>query len=172
MNPKSVNEFLPPGAGQTPHLDDMDEEEFDMARFSAIRKEQKDELERLEHHHHNKQLQIENQVRGEIDRLFAHFQQGMQNLYTGLTQTINATVETQVKLRMEQERLREDHVANKREVERRYHNEASKIVMSTSNAARHAQPSGHAKPQSFLRAPNSSLPAGTPSMPVSLASVI
>lgn len=152
-------------------MDDMDEDEFDMARFSAIRKEQKDELERLEHHHHSKQHQIEGQIRQEVDRLFGHFQQGMQNLYTGLTQTINATVEAQVKLRMDQERLREEHETNKREVERRYHNEASKIVMSTSHAARHAQqPIGHNKSQSFLKAPSSTVPAGGPlGIPVSLA---
>lgn len=161
MNPNPVNEFLPPAAGQPQRMDEMDEDEFDMARFSAIRKEQKDELERLEHHHHSKQHHIESQIRQEVDRLFGHFQQGMQNLYTGLTQTINATVEAQVKLRMDQERLREEHEANKREVERRYHNEASKIVMSTSHAARQAHQSvGHNKPPSFLKAPSSTVPTG------------
>lgn len=171
MNPSSVNEFLPPGAGQAPHNDDVEEDEFDMARFSAIRKEQKDELERLDHHHHNKHLQIENQIRGEVDRLFVHFQQGMQNLYTGLTQTINNTIETQVKLRIEQERLREDHAANKREIERRYHNEASKIVMSTSSMVRPAQPAPSSRPQSFNRAPSTSFQAASPGMPVSSPTV-
>lgn len=160
MNSHPVNEFLPAAARQRPNMDEIEEDEIDMARFSAIRKEQKEELERLDHHHHTKQLQIENQIRAELDQLFNHFQQGMQSLYTGLTQTVNTTVEVQVKLRIQQERLREEHATNKREVERRYHNEASRLVMSTSQVARHTQ--------SLLRAPSSSLPAGVSGIPVSL----
>lgn len=139
MVPNTVNEFLP-AAGAAPghrlNPEEGEEDDFDVARFSAIRKEQKEQLERLEQHYQHRQTAIEQQVRAEQEGLFNVFQQGMQNLYTGLTQHVTTTIEAQVKLRMEQERLREEHSSQKRDIERRYHNEASRLVMSTSHATR------------------------------------
>lgn len=156
MNRTSVNEFLPAASQPRQHLGEMEDDEIDVARFSAMKRQQKDELDRLEHRHQAKQHEIEKQVRAELDKLFTHFQTGMQTLYTTLHQTVNTTVDAQVKLRMQQERLREEHATKKRDAERRFHNDVSQLVMSTSQT-RHAA--------GFLRAPNSTLPVGSPGIP-------
>lgn len=134
------NEFLTPAGGSRSYADNGGEDDFDVARFSAIRKEQKDELERLDHHYSTSQATIETQVRGEVDHLFQQFQLGMQQLYTNLTKTVGITIDNQVQLRLKQERLRREHEAKKGEVETRYHNEASKLIISTSHAGRHLKP--------------------------------
>lgn len=134
------NEFLTPAGGSRPYADNSGDDDFDVARFSAIRREQKDELERLDHHYSSSHVTIEEQVRGEMDHLFQHFQLGMQQLYTNLTKTVGITIENQVQLRLKQERLRLEHEAKKGEVETRYHNEASKLISSTSHAGRHLKP--------------------------------
>lgn len=140
MQPNSANEFISTAAGGRPYGDNGGEDDFDVARFSAIRKEQKDELERLDHHYSSSQAAIETQVRGEVEQLFQQFQHGMQQLYTNLTKTVGTTIENQVQLRLSQERLRREHEAKKIEAEARYHNEASKLIISTSHAGRHPKP--------------------------------
>lgn len=127
-------------AGSRPYGDTDAEDDFDVARFSAIRKEQKDELDRLDHHYSTSQAAIEAQVRGEVDQLFQQFQLGMQQLYTSLTKTVGINIENQVQLRLKQERLRREHETKKSEVEARYHNEASKLIISTSHTGRHPKP--------------------------------
>lgn len=140
MPSNSGNEFLAPAGGSRSYGDNSADDDFDVARFSAIRKEQKDELERLDHHYSSSQATIETQVRGEVDHLFQQFQLGMQQLYTNLTKTVGITIENQVQLRLKQERLRREHEAKKSDVETRYHNEASKLIISTSHAGRHPKP--------------------------------
>lgn len=140
LQSNSANEFLAVAASSRSYGDNSGEDDFDVARFSAIRKEQKDELERLEQQYSSNQAAIETQVRGEVDHLFQQFQLGMQQLYTNLTKTVGTTIDNQVQLRLKQERLRRDHDARKSEVEARYHNEASKLIISTSQAGRHPKP--------------------------------
>lgn len=140
MQANSANEFLPAVAGSRPYGDNGGEDDFDVARFSAIRKEQKEELERLDQQYSSSQAAIETQVRGEVDQLFQQFQLGMQQLYTNLTKTVGITIENQVQLRLKQERLRREHDAKRGDVEARYHNEASKLIISTSHAGRHLKP--------------------------------
>lgn len=137
MPSNSGNEFLAPAGGSRSYGENSGDDDFDVARFSAIRKEQKDELERLDHHYSSSQATIETQVRGEVDHLFQQFQLGMQQLYTNLTKTVGITIENQVQLRLKQEQLRREHEAKKGEVETRYHNEASKLIIFTSHAGRH-----------------------------------
>lgn len=162
MNPNPINEFLPASAGPRLKGDTGGEDDFDLARFNAIRKEQKDELERLDRRHHDQQAAIDNQIQLEYDRLFQHFQQGMQNFYASLRQTINTTVENQVNFRMQKERICEDHTTNKRDVEKRFHSEASRLVMSSTHAVRPSQP--------FPTVPsNVSRPAPLAASPVSLS---
>lgn len=141
MQANSANEFLPAAVGSRPYGDNVGEDDFDMARFSAIRKEQKEELERLDHHYNSSQAAIDTQVRGEVDHLFQQFQLGMQQLYTNLTKTVGITIENQVQLRLKQDQLRREHDIKKSEVEARYHNEASKLITSTSShVGRHPKP--------------------------------
>lgn len=134
-----ANEFLPsvggvPGAKKT--MAEAEMEEFDVGQFNAIRKEQKEQMMELEKHYQDRQDIIQKQVQAEKDGLFNAFQQGMQNLYASLVQQVNATIEVQVTLRMEQEKLQEEHTARKRDIERRYHHEASRLVLSTSHTNR------------------------------------
>ncbi|PSR84046.1 hypothetical protein BD289DRAFT_482952 [Coniella lustricola] len=136
--PMNLNEFLPASTRPMAQGMEREDEELDIAKFSAIKKERKDELDQLDRYHQSKQDEIEGQVREQLDRLFQQFQQGMQGLYASLTQTAHATVETQVKLRMQQEKLREEHAINKRDIERRYHNEASRLFISPSEAKHHS----------------------------------
>ncbi|KAJ4417141.1 hypothetical protein N0V82_006341 [Gnomoniopsis sp. IMI 355080] len=123
MQANSANDFLPAVVGSRPYGDNGGEDDFDVARFSAIRKEQKEELERLDHHYSSSQAAIDTQ------------------LYTNLTKTVGITIENQVQLRLQQDRLRQEHETKKSEVEARYHNEASKLITSTtSHAGRHPKP--------------------------------
>lgn len=155
MNRTSVNEFLP-ASHLPPQMGETEDDEIDVARFSAMKRQQKDELDHLEHRHQAKQHEIEKQVAAELDKLFTHFQTGMQTLYTALHQTVNTTIDSQVKLRMQQERLKDEYAAQKRDAERRFHNDVSQLVMSTSQT----------RPvPGFLRAPNSTLPVGSPGVP-------
>lgn len=134
-----VNEFLPSSGAAPGSRDVMAEPEmddFDMTQFNAIRKEQKEQMLELDKHYHERRDIIQKQVQAEQEGLFSAFQQGMQNFYGSLIQHVNSTVEVQVKLRMEQEKLQEDHAARKRDIERRYHHEASKLMLSTSTASR------------------------------------
>lgn len=138
MHPNPANDFLPARASR--HYEDTGDDDFDMARFSAIRKDQKGELDRVDHHFNSNHATIEGQIRNESDQLFQHFQAGMQRFYTDLTKTITATVENKVQLRLEQERLRVEHEAKKVEVKNRYQHEASKLIISTPQEGRQPGP--------------------------------
>lgn len=148
MQSNPVNDFLPARASRP--YEDAGEDDFDVARFSAIRKDQKDEMERVDHHFNSSHATIEAQIRGENDQLFQQFQLGMQQFYTNLTKTINTTVENKVLLRLDQERLRTEHEAKKNEVNNRYHNEASKLIISTSHQ-------GGRQPRPFTKLPSQAL---------------
>lgn len=148
VHPSPVNDFLPARVSRS--YDDAGEDDFDMARFSAIRKEQKDEMERVDHIFNSSHAHIEGQIRAENDQLFQHFQLGMQQFYTDLTKTMNANVENKVRLRLEQERLRAEHEAKKAEVNNKYHNEASKLIISTS-------PQGARQPRPLTKLPSQGL---------------
>lgn len=140
MQSNSANELLSAAAGNRSYGDISGEDDFDMARINAFRKEREEELERLDNHYSSSQAAIEAQVRGEVDHLFQQFQLGMQQLYTNLTKTVGITIDNQVQLRMKQERLRREHDTKKGEVELRFTNEASKLIISTPRAGRHLKP--------------------------------
>lgn len=160
MNSHPVNDFLPTGVAQRPRMDDAGEDEFDMSKFSAIRKSHNEELERLEKEYENRQLAIQNELRRGSNTFFEEFQTGMQKFYTNLVQTFNATIEDQVKLRMQEERLHNELLNKKKEVEHRYHHETSKIVLSSSHGSRQTKTS--------MQRPSGPI-SRTSSMPVSFA---
>lgn len=132
-----VNEFLPSNgtaAGARKTMVDTEMDEIDVSRFNAIRKEQKAQMMEVDKVYQEKQDIITKQMQAEEERLFNAFQQGMQSLYASLVQHVNANVEAQVKLRMTQEKLQDDHAEKKRDIDRQYHNEASRLVLSTSHS--------------------------------------
>lgn len=134
-----VNEFLPSAGvahGSRKNMAEPEADDFDVTQFNAIRKEQKEQMMDLDKHYQDRKDVIQKQIQAEQEVLFNAFQQGMQTLYGSLVQQVAATIEVQVTLRMDQEKLQEDHAARKRDIERRYHHEASRLVLSTSHATR------------------------------------
>lgn len=166
MNQHSVNDFLPTGVAQRPRVDDGGDDDFDMTKFTAIRKNHNEELEHLEKEYENRHLEIQSEIRKTSNTFFEEFQTGMQKFYTNLVQTFNTTVEDQVKLRMQEERLRDELVNKKNELDQRYHHEASKIVLSSSHASRQGKLTSQ-RPSS-----GPSPISRTSSMPVSLVCLL
>lgn len=143
MAHQHVNEFLPssgPASGHRNAIPDPDVDDLDVSRFNALRKEKNEQLRELEKYYHDKRDAINKQVQAEQESLFSAFQQGMQNFYASLVQHITGTIEDQVKLRLEKEKLDQEYAAQQREIDRRYHHEASRLVTSTSHATRPSKP--------------------------------
>lgn len=150
MDPKRVNEFLPPtaAAAPAPPGDRMDvtnavEDDFDVAQYRALKKDKQEEQKRLDHEHDLRHRQLEEQVHMENSRLFSQFQQrvneSIQRAFIDLQPSIAATISNQVSFRLEQQRLRDEHAASKSNIEQRYHNKITSL-MAMPSAARGAIP--------------------------------
>lgn len=131
MAHSQVNEFLP-SARAVPNsrnaMADSEVDDFDVGRFHAIRKEQKEQMMELQKSYQDRKDFIKKTIQAEQESLFNAFQQGMQSLYGSLVQQVATTIERQVTLRLDEEKLEEQHAAGKRDIERRYHHEASKVL--------------------------------------------
>lgn len=150
MDPKRVNEFLPPAssAAASP-ADRMDatanpmEDDFDVAQYRALKKDKQEEQKRLDHEHDHRHRQLEEQVHLENNRLYSQLQQrvneSIQRAFIDLQPAIAATINNQVSLRLEQQRLRDEHAASKTTIEQRYHNKITSL-MAMPSAARAAIP--------------------------------
>lgn len=139
MNPNPVNEFLP----STATADRMDlDDDFDMAQWQALKKDKLEEQKRLDDEHHRSQMQIEMQLQAENQHLFSQFQhkvqESIQQVFVDLQQSITATVDAQVELRLQQQRLREEHAASTVGIEQRHLNKITHL-MAPSSAARAAK---------------------------------
>lgn len=149
MDPKRVNEFLPPASSATASpADRMDianpmEDDFDVAQYRALKKDKQEEQKRLDHEHDHRHRQLEEQVHMENNRLFSQVQQrineGIQRAFMDLGPVIAATVNNQVSFRLEQQRLRDEHASSKSSIEQRYHNKITSL-MAMPSAARNAIP--------------------------------
>lgn len=139
MNPNPVNEFLPSTA--TPDRMDVDED-FDMARWHALKKDKLEEQKRLDEEHHRSQMQIEMQLQAENQHLLSQVQhkvqESIQQVFVDLQQSIAATVDAQVNLRLQQQRLRDEHAASTISIEKRHLNKLTHL-MAPSAAARAAK---------------------------------
>lgn len=150
MDPKRVNEFLPPASSATASpADRMDtttnpmEDDFDVAQYRALKKDKQEEQKRLDHEHDHRHRQLEEQVHLENNRLYSQLQQrvneSIQRAFIDLQPAIAATINNQVSLRLEQQRLRDEHAASKTTIEQRYHNKITSL-MAMPSAARSAIP--------------------------------
>ncbi|KAI7778168.1 hypothetical protein LA080_002515 [Diaporthe eres] len=150
MDPKRVNEFLPPASSATASpADRMDtaanpmEDDFDVAQYRALKKDKQEEQKRLDHEHDHRHRQLEEQVHLENNRLYSQLQQrvneSIQRAFVDLQPAIAATINNQVSLRLEQQRLRDEHAASKTTIEQRYHNKITSL-MAMPSAARGAIP--------------------------------
>lgn len=150
MDPKRVNEFLPPTSSATASpADRMDtttnpmEDDFDVAQYRALKKDKQEEQKRLDHEHDHRHRQLEEQVHLENNRLYSQLQQrvneSIQRAFIDLQPAIAATINNQVSLRLEQQRLRDEHAASKTTIEQRYHNKITSL-MAMPSAARGAVP--------------------------------
>ncbi|KAK2599751.1 hypothetical protein N8I77_011479 [Diaporthe amygdali] len=150
MDPKRVNEFLPPtsAVAPAPPGDRMDvtnavEDDFDVAQYRALKKDKQEEQKRLDHEHDHRHRQLEEQIHMENSRLFSQFQQrvneSIQRAFIDLQPSIAATISNQVSFRLEQQRLRDEHAASKSNIEQRYHNKITSL-MAMPSAARGAIP--------------------------------
>lgn len=148
MDPKRVNEFLPPASSApAPPADRMDatpmEDDFDVAQYRALKKDKQEEQKRLDHEHDHRHRQLEEQVHLENNRLYSQLQQrvneSIQRAFIDLQPAIAATINNQVSLRLEQQRLRDEHAASKTTIEQRYHNKITSL-MAMPSAARSAMP--------------------------------
>lgn len=150
MDPKRVNEFLPPASSATGSpADRMDtaanpmEDDFDVAQYRALKKDKQEEQKRLDHEHDHRHRQLEEQVHLENNRLYSQLQQrvneSIQRAFIDLQPAIAATINNQVSLRLEQQRLRDEHAASKTTIEQRYHNKITSL-MAMPSAARSAMP--------------------------------
>ncbi|KAG6361260.1 hypothetical protein INS49_009484 [Diaporthe citri] len=150
MDPKRVNEFLPPASSATASpADRMDttanpmEDDFDVAQYRALKKDKQEEQKRLDHEHDHRHRQLEEQVHLENNRLYSQLQQrvneSIQRAFIDLQPAIATTINNQVSLRLEQQRLRDEHAASKTTIEQRYHNKITSL-MAMPSAARSAIP--------------------------------
>jgi len=149
MDHKRVNEFLPPAAASAATANPADrmdapmEDDFDVAQYRALKKDKQEEQKRLDHEHDHRHRQLEEQVHLENSRLYAQLQQrvneSIQRAFIDLQPAIAATINSQVSLRLEQQRLRDEHAASKNTIEQRYHNKITGL-MAMPSAARTAIP--------------------------------
>lgn len=159
------NEFLPsahhgpraqPAAVEAAEADDFD------VQFDAIRNNQKEQMMDLNQHYQDRRDILQKQIQAEQEGLFNAFQQGMQALYGTLVQQVAATIDVQVRLRVKQEKLQDEHAARKADIERRYHQETS-MLFHAARRPKHLQtmPTDGAHtasfPVSFLGPPDSCL---------------
>lgn len=152
MNPNPVNEFLPSAA--TPDRMDLDDD-FDMARWQALRKDKLEEQKRLDEEHHQTQMQIEMQLEAENQLLLSQVQhkvqESIQQVFVDLQQSIVATVGTQVELRLQQQRLRDEHAASTASIEQRHLNKITHLMAPSS--ARAAKPHDYSVRESLTPKP-------------------
>lgn len=136
MAPNPMNEFLPSTA--TPDRMDLDDD-FDVARWQALKRDKLEEQKRLDEEHHQSQLQIEMQLEAENQRLLLQVQhkvqQSIQQVFVDLQQSIVATVGAQVDLRLQQQRLREEHAASTVGIEQRHLNKITHLMAPSSTRA-------------------------------------
>lgn len=133
MNPNPINEFLP--ATATPDRMDL-EVEFDMARWQALKKDKQDELKRLEEENRQSQTQLEMQLEAENQQLLSQVQlkvqESIQQVFVDLQLSIAATIDAQVGLRLQQQRLRDEHAASTAAIEQRHVNKITDLMAPSS----------------------------------------
>ncbi|KAH8752850.1 hypothetical protein F5883DRAFT_527450 [Diaporthe sp. PMI_573] len=142
MDPKCFNKFLPPALSTTATPADwMDapmEDDFNVAQYRALKKDKQEEQNRLDHKDDLRRRQLEEEVVHENSRLYAQLQQrvneSIQRAFTDLQPAITATINSQVSLRLEQQRLRDEHAASKNTIEQHYHNKIMSLVAMSSAA--------------------------------------
>ncbi|POS76359.1 hypothetical protein DHEL01_v205255 [Diaporthe helianthi] len=141
MDSKHVNEFLPPSSASAIPAERMDapmEDDFDVAQYRALKKDKQEEQKRIDHEHELRHRHLEEQVHQENSRLYAQLQQrvneSIQRAFIDLQPAIAATINNQVGLRLEQQRLRDDHAASRNTIEQRYHNKITSLMAMPSAA--------------------------------------
>lgn len=167
MDPKRVNEFLPPSSASATPADRMDapmEDDFDVAQYRALKKDKQEEQKRLDHEHDLRHRHLEEQVHQENSRLYAQLQQrvneSIQRAFIDLQPAIAATINSQVSLRLEQQRLRDEHAASRNTIEQRYHNKITGL-MAMPSAARTAIPRVNSNSSTPSRPPPNNIRVST-----------
>ncbi|KAK7747416.1 hypothetical protein SLS53_001671 [Cytospora paraplurivora] len=114
MNSNRVNEFLPMEA--TPDRMNSGDEEFDLARFQALKREHAEEMNRLDEEYRQEEVKLNLQSQARTEQLLSQVQhkvhESMQKILTELQFSIAATVDDQVVIRLQQENLRKQHDAS------------------------------------------------------------
>ncbi|ROW07502.1 hypothetical protein VPNG_07093 [Cytospora leucostoma] len=111
MNPNRVNEFLPMEA--TPDRMNSGDEEFDLARYQALKRELAEEKNRLIEEYQQEDAKLDMQSQARTQQLLSQVQhkvhESMQKILADLQSSIAATVDDQVVIQLQKEDLRKQH---------------------------------------------------------------